>query len=188
MAAVLLSVEGVLAAAPTDPGALFPASLPVRPGIRLLEALGEHYKVVLATDEANPDFVEHWLKQQGLTDFYGVLVNRLKTEVDLDHTQLRCAQFARMRGSGFQVDFVVDTDPAVITHVMQQGFVGMLFAHPQYLRPEFRPDSERGQKTWAEIEAEQEHQAVLRSGDVRLDRPYEEIHDFEADDDEVITV
>lgn len=173
--AVLISVEGVLAAPPQDAGALFPASTPVRHGIRLLAALSGSYKAVLATDEANAEHVEHWLKQQGLSDFYGILLVRRPVEAELDHTALRMAQFDFVRSLGFSLDMVIDSDPGVVRQVMMRGGVGLLFAHPQYLRPEFRPDSERGLKAWNEIEQEVEQQALLKSGDVRLASLYEEV-------------
>jgi hypothetical protein len=172
--AALISVEGVLAAS-LDAGALFPASAPIRHGIRLLAALSASYKAVLAAEEPNREHVEYWLKQQGLGDFYGVLLTRREIEVEMGHTELRLSQFDYVRSLGFTLDLVIDTDPLVIREVMQRGAVGLLFAHPQYLRPEFRPDTQRGLKTWQDIERESEEQALLKSGDVRLANLYEEV-------------
>lgn len=164
----MMGIEGVLAQ-PPEPGQLFAAANPINTGVALMKVLSESHRIVLATTHADRGSVDHWLRQQGLTSFYGALLLREAIEADLTYEALRASQFARLRGLGGYVHLVIDADPVVIGHVMREGTVGLLFAHPVYMRPEFRPDSARGARAWQDIADEVEHQNLLKATDVRLD-------------------
>lgn len=142
---------------------------PVQTGLKLFVGLRSMFKIVLLTDELDTSLVEHFLKQNGI-DGHAYLIPRRPWEVDLDHTQLRMHQLERLRGElGMPISLMVDHDPKVCAQAMFKGVVGLLFAHPQYARPEFRPDDLRGVKAWADIEVESARQRELKGSDPRLE-------------------
>lgn len=162
-----IGIEGVLAHPERDTKN-FASQAPVQTGLRLLVALQTMYKTVLLCDEADAAPVDHFLAQNNLHD-HAYLILREAWQVGYDHAELRMAQVEHLRGVlSMPVSLVVDPDPRVAAQVMHQGIVGVLFAHPQYQRPEFRPDDDRGVRAWDEIVNEITVQRELKGQDQRL--------------------
>lgn len=163
----MISIEGVLAKR-RDEGESFAISPPIMPGIKLMTALGTMFKLALVTDEENLGPVEHFLRTNHIRD-HAYLMGRKQTQVTYDHRELRAAQLQDARGGhGLVIGLVVDPDPNVVSDALRSGLVGLVFAHPSYQRPEFRPDAEQGVKAWADIEAEMLAQKELKETDPRL--------------------
>lgn len=154
-----VTAEGVLCRS-ERPGALFGSYLPIPPGVRLLRALSGLYQVAVVTSEPNQDVVEHWLMVNGLSDNYSTIVVPRSEPT-------RAAQWRYLRSVG-SLDYVIDPSPSDVAWAASEGITALLFSHPLYARPEWRPDDERGVRAWGEIEAEVEQQAQRRSTDRRL--------------------
>lgn len=165
MPVVAVSVEGVIHEHP-KPGESWLAGHPIADGVRLVVALSSGYEVALLTEETKHDDVSWWLRQQALKEFYGLVMVRQPVQVGMDYLALREAQIRSLRAL-HGVALVVDTSPAVIAMCLRMGIPSMLFTHPKFTRPEFRPDHDSG-RTWDEIVAAQEHDNVLKRQDVRL--------------------
>lgn len=165
MPVAAISIEGVLHEH-ERPGESWLAGHPIPDGVRLIAALSSGYEVALLTEHTEHDDVSWWLRQQALKEFYGLLVTRTPLQVGKDYLTLRTDQIQRLR-SQHGVALVVDTSPAVVAMSMRMGVPSMLFSHPKFQRPEFRPDHDSG-RTWDEIVAAQEQDNVLKRQDVRL--------------------
>lgn len=162
-----VSIEGVLAKQAGEDES-FAISAPIQTGLKLLVGLSSMFKLVLLTDEEDMEVVDHFLKLNSI-NHHALLLGRHPWQVTYDHVELRDAQLAELRGQlTLPVSMLVDPDPRVAVMAMNKGVVGLVFAHPQYQRPEFRPDALQGVKAWGDIEAEITEQKVLREADPRL--------------------
>jgi hypothetical protein len=167
VAIAAVSIEGVLARPERDT-VNFASMAPVQAGLRLLVALKQMYKVILLTDEEDTTYVEHFLKQYNV-EGHAYLLHRERWQVNMSHLELRMAQFDHVRGQlSIPLSMVIDADPSVAASAMHKGMVALLFAHPTYQRPEFRPDDERGVRAWEDIDREITEQRELKGGDPRL--------------------
>ena len=63
---------------------------------------------------------------------------------------------------------VVTADLDLATKLLQEGLDTLVFLHPTYLRPEFRPDGRQGVRSWAAIEAEMDKQIEMIKEDPRV--------------------
>lgn len=60
--------------------------------------------------------------------------------------------FSRLSGQGLHL--YVDTDPETVALALHWGIPTLLYSHPRYARPEWRPDEEVAQPGWAKLMAE----------------------------------
>lgn len=149
---VLLALEGVLRSA---------TGIPIHHGMSLYWSLCSQHRVVLCLDGPTPA-AERWLMLEGLTA-HDHMIDASVARVGMD---LRDRQSDVERSMG-TVDLLVDPSPERCAKGLQKGITSLLFLHPQYLRPEFRPDSHKPIRAWSQIEAEIEQQALI-SRDPRL--------------------
>jgi hypothetical protein len=133
-------------------------------------ALSAAYQVAVLTLSTDKDEVDNWMTTQGLADHYSYVVVRQPAFLGItDEVDLRAAQWDFLRGShGFSVEYVIDPNPLVVHRAVERGFNALLFTHPAYARPEWRPDDERGVRAWGDIEAEVQRQVQARTADRRL--------------------
>lgn len=136
---VLIACEGVL----RDN-----VGTPIPEGISLYAMLCQGYRVTLCLDSPLPQ-VEHWLRVNGLDRHDHVI----DTSVAYAGTDLRDRQIAVERTLS-RVDMLLDPSPERVASGMRHGIPSLLFAHPRYARPEFRPDLTRKVRPWEEIAAE----------------------------------
>lgn len=153
----VITVEGVLKSIVGDN--------PIQTGIGLYHSLCESHRVFLITDD-EPKRTAHWLKLNGLTRH----MRLIGTDVTdpLEDAAKRRAQLAMIRAEGEPIAFVVDPNPAVAKSLLLAGLPTLLFVHPQYSRPSFRPDYQGRVIPWAELAAEVERQQLLRNSDNRF--------------------
>lgn len=73
-----------------------------------------------------------------------------------------------VRYLGWDVQFYVDQSPADVALAMHKGVTGIVFASPEYQRPEFRPDARStSPREWDLIVAEIEAQRAEKASDPR---------------------
>jgi len=137
----------------------------IRQGISLFRAVSPGIRTaILGTTDKERD--EWFLKANNLIpdpDIYPLRVTEGATLAER-----RLAQIARVRAIGANVEFVVEPDPEIAAHLMDQGVPVLLFLSPQYSHPDFRPDAEREAKPWDQLRATVDYQTALRVGDNRL--------------------
>ena len=152
IAASVIVVEGVLAnTGRTDSVA---DASPIRQGIALYHALRAHGEVVLHTED-DLDKVRTWLRIH-LPNEEPVLFDGPKLDVT-----------RRVRLRNFDLLFYVDSSPSTCATAMRRGVPTLLFAVPEYTRPEFRPDAPQRQPEWAELVGEINSQRTMADTDVR---------------------
>ncbi len=135
-------------------------------GVKIYAGLCEAYRVVLLTDD-HPVKAEYWLKSKGLSEHAMVIGHTVLRRND----SLRIDQIDHLRTEG-PVGLVIDPDPAVMAYCLSVGIPGMLYLHPQYSRPEFRPDAP-APRSWDQINAELDRQSGLLSQDKRITEDFE---------------
>lgn len=150
MSIALLAIDGVL----RDAG-----GLPLRDGVVLYESLCLSYRVVLAS--SNPERDDLWLRAEGLRSHQEVV--GIPPAFLRGTTGLRRAQAEALLGSGGAVSLVVDADPQVVLEATERGLVSVLYVHPKFSRPEWRPDRDQTPRPWDDLVAEIERQSALAS-------------------------
>lgn len=122
-------------------------------GKRMVQALGEeHYRVVVALDDADVDLFSIWAKMEGLTAHQEVIPATVPGA--LRGYDERVAQVEYLKGRGEHVVLVVDSDPTRIAEIMKHGVIGLLFCNPGVMRPEYRPDYDATPRRWDDLVAE----------------------------------
>lgn len=162
----VVSAEGVLCRQ-DRPGNTFAASTPISEGLALVGALSTTYSIAVVSNETDPAEIRDWMKDHGMAQFFSYAVPR-KVGMPEDRPGRILAQVEYLRSTGFAVGMVVDADPATVGLMLVKGYTGLVFSHPTYARPEWRPDDEAGARSWDEIVAETQRQNRLKAGDGRL--------------------
>ena len=132
---------------------------PITQGVALFRSLQGQRRTVILCDKKED--VEVWLRQNNIMkvdDLVSYEDAKTESEVEL-------VEYCRSRG---YIDCVVTADPEVATELLERGIISLLFVHPKYIRPEFRPDSRRGIKSWEDLQTELEKQEELYREDPRV--------------------
>lgn len=140
---------------------------PITEGMTLVSALSTAYNIAVASAEPEGDEIVTWMKEHGMAQFFSYAVPRRVGQPE-DRTERFVAQVDHLRSCGFSIGLVVDSDPAAIGALLAKGYNGLVFTHPDYARPEWRPDDSRGARPWAAITEEVERQAKLKAEDGRV--------------------
>lgn len=74
----------------------------------------------------------------------------------------RSQQISRIRASGMSIDLLVDPDPSVIAMVHDRGLAAMLYLHPKFTQPAFRPDYKSEATPWQKLLKSVEYQERLK--------------------------
>lgn len=148
--AALIKIEGVLTKDTLISGAVTVA------GMLLVRGLAPQMQLFFRTDSEDRRRVLEWLQVE-----VGIVAPKILGPDDDD-------PITTVRYLGWDVIFYVDQQPSAVAAAMHKGVVGVVFAAPEYQRPEFRPDA-RGHepREWASIEAEQANQRAARVNDPR---------------------
>lgn len=150
--AILMFVDGVLRSHTGSPN---------RQGMYLYRTLREHTQVfLLCSNKARDD---RWLKENKVN-----IVDDLVGEdipLSIDWLEWRQVEYCRGRG---QVDYVITSDPKLATKLLESGVTSLLFLQPIYISEKFRPDSNEGRKSWAQIQDEIVRQQELYVEDHRV--------------------
>jgi hypothetical protein len=158
----VVDLEGVLCKGSPPNGA------PVWTGIQTYHALATQFRLVVDTAHDDITEIEHWLKVNSLNR-HTLVLQCEPEEAALGPVELRQAHLAEWRAHGFDIALWVTSDPLVAASMMRAGITSLLFAHPQFARPEHRPDHESTLRPWDAIEEEITAQLALREQAPRID-------------------
>jgi hypothetical protein len=145
----------------------FRAYTPITEGMTLVSALSTAYNVAVAAATTEGDEIVTWMKDHGMGQYFSYAVPRRLGQPE-DRADRFVAQVDHLRSCGFSIGLVVDSDPASIGQLLVKGYKGLVFTHPDYARPEWRPDDPAGRRSWADIAEEVERQARLKADDPRV--------------------
>lgn len=135
---------------------------PIYQGLALYKLLNEDNKVFLLSTDKTKD--ERWLKEHKLLNVDELIGSDIPGVTD--DLSFRQVEYARSLGGGFQL--AITSDPDLCSKLLEVGITTLLFAHPSYLREEFRPDSRQGVKSWSRIVEELEYQQERFKEDPRV--------------------
>lgn len=135
MITVLMNVEGVLADTRSDS---IVTNDRIMEGLYLWQALKEHNQMLFYTTGKQPDRVRFWLQRESFGDPEALFeltgtIGELITDVRFKQYDLR---------------MLISADPVHILGAYESGVQGLLFVHPSYGRPEFRPDYANEPRPW----------------------------------------
>jgi hypothetical protein len=154
---VAIVVEGVLRQ-PNDSSSIIS-------GLLLYKSLVKDHRVSLIFDSSNKEKIQYWLLTNSLTDHVGEIYWE---DVDSDDVKIRrIAQVGRLRKNG-PLSMVIESDMDAATALFNAGIPTMMYLHPIYAHPEFRPGNSKGPTPWNELLAEKIRQQEARATDTRL--------------------
>lgn len=134
---------------------------PIYQGLALYRMFNEDVRVILLTDDR--DKTHRWLLEHRINTFDD-LVDRNVPGI-LNDPDLEQVKYCRSQG---KVELVVTGNVELSKKLLEIGLDTLLFLHPTYLRPEFRPDGRQGMKAWADIEEEIDKQIEMIKEDPRV--------------------
>ena len=150
--AIVMFVDGVLR---SESGS------PIYQGLALYRMFNEDVRVILLTDEREK--TNRWLLEHKINKFDD-LIDRNVPGV-LEDPDIEQVKYVRSQG---KVELVVTSDTELAKKLLEIGLDTLLFLHPTYLRPEFRPDGRQGIRSWAAIEEEIDKQIEMIKEDPRV--------------------
>jgi hypothetical protein len=151
--AIVVFLDGVMRS-PTS-------KVPIYEGISLYKALNVNGMVAVACDDEAE--AQRWCKEHKLTDVDVIISNKTVGEYeDKDFLKIQHQQ------STGPLHFVVLADVDLATKCMQNGIKTLLWLHPVYQSPKFRPDGREGRKSWGELVGELNRQIDMQLEDDRL--------------------
>jgi len=134
---------------------------PIYQGLALYRMFNEDVRVILLTDDREK--TNRWLLEHKINKFDD-LIDRNVPGV-LEDPDIEQVKYVRSQG---KVELVVTSDTELAKKLLEIGLDTLLFLHPTYLRPEFRPDGRQGMKSWAAIEEEIDKQIEMIREDPRV--------------------
>ena len=105
-------------------------------------------------------FIEHFLKFHRISEYVDIDISVLSDGPDT--VSRRLTQLNRLRRTG-PVTFMVEPDPEIAAALMAQGVPTLLYLHPQFTVPSWRPDFSGRLRPWDDLVAETERQESLRA-------------------------
>lgn len=140
-------------------------------GARLLfHSLSEHYRiVVLGGEESAKERDRVWLASNQLVryvHFDTIIPEDGDVVVQPDGSPMSTSRFnqiMRLRTEGWHFDFLVVPDPELAKDVYAAGMPVLLYLHPTYTSPSFRPDYEGGIRSWDDLVREVEFQVKVKA-------------------------
>jgi hypothetical protein len=140
----------------TDSNALNPN------GLLLFEGLKQFGRVTFLADGFARDrpAIEHFLKINRITDYVDIDITVLSDGADI--VARRLAQINRLRRNG-PINFVVEPNPKAAAALLAEGIPALLYLHPQYTVPSWRPDYTGNLRRWDDLVAETDRQVSLRA-------------------------
>ena len=139
------------------------AQTPIYEGVALYKVLKESNKLsVLCAHTAD---AERWLKLNNMGSIDEAIDHTFISGAEEKDKDLRLVEYCRSKG---KVELVITADVELAKYLLEEGLHVLLFLHPTYLRPEFRPDG-RGRKAWAAITDELDRQVDMFSSDARVE-------------------
>lgn len=154
---VAIVVEGILKH-PSDNSVIIP-------GLLMYKSFVKDHRVSLIFDSNNKEKIQYWLIMNGLTEHVGEIY--WEDHDPDDKEKRRLAQVARLKTGGM-LAMVYEADMDAARALLNAGVPTMLFLHPQYAHPEFRPGYTSEATPWDDLVAEKTRQQEARAMDTRL--------------------
>jgi hypothetical protein len=131
-------------------------------GLLLFEGLKNLGRITFLADGFNRDrtVIEHFLRFHRISDYVDIDITVLSDGPDT--VSRRLTQIKRLRRTG-PITFVVEPDPKIAAALMADGVSTLLYLHPQFTVPSWRPDYIGGVRRWDDLVAETERQEDLRA-------------------------
>lgn len=107
---------------------------------------------------------EWFLATNNLTDHVNLVPESLESHPTA--VGRRRSQIAALRAQGTHIEFVVDPDPEVIAGLHEDGLATLLYLHPQFSQPSFRPDYKSEAKPWSQMVAVVDYQMKMKATQV----------------------
>lgn len=126
----------------------------------ILNAVKDSKKVTILS-KSNED-ADRWLKSVNIGKIDDLVDYSFITATDDKDYWL--VEYCRANG---KVDLVVTANVELAERLLEVGVNTLLFLHPMYIRPEFRPDG-RGRRGWDAIVEEIDKQQELHAEDTRV--------------------
>ena len=104
---------------------------------------------------------EWFLATQGLDDH----VDFLPESIEKGPTELarRLAQIGALRAKGTHIEMAVEPDPEVVAAIHEQGVPTLMYLHPRFTQPAFRPDYKSVAKPWNTLVESVQYQEALKA-------------------------
>jgi hypothetical protein len=134
---------------------------PILEGVKLYKAMND--AVLTRLIVADRPEAERWMKIHNMAKKIDDLV--VDSHPGPENEDFRKVQYCRSQG---KIDYVVTADVELAKLLLEDGITTYLFLSPKYMRPEFRPDSRTGVRSWTEIEEEIYRQRDLFNNDPRV--------------------
>ena len=150
--AIVMFVDGVLR---------HNSNSPIYAGMALYRMFSEDMRVVLLSEDKEK--THRWLLEHKVNT-YDDLVDNTAPGI-LENPELEQVKYCRSQG---KVELVVTANVELAKDLLEQGIDTLLFLHPNYLRPEFRPDGRQGVRSWKAIEEEMDKQMEMLKEDPRV--------------------
>lgn len=133
---------------------------PIVEGIRLYRSLITTGHVIFLADwAADAQMIEEWLELHGCTG---------QNFVSWADGLSRADQVNVLRRQGYDIDLVVEPDPAQASELIRAGYNTLLFTHSHYAHPSWRPDAGKGIESWGKIVDATARIAKMKAADERL--------------------
>lgn len=131
-------------------------------GRMLFEGLKDLGRVTFLADGFSRDrkFIEHFLRYHRISEYVDIDISVLSDGPDT--VSRRLTQISRLRRTG-PISFAVEPDPKVAAALMADGVPTLLYLHPQFTVPSWRPDFGGRLRRWDDLAAETERQESLRA-------------------------
>jgi hypothetical protein len=134
---------------------------PITEGVLLYKTINESNRtIILAKDRERTDI---WLKKNNMAKNMDDIIQISDSVVE----EPRLASIKSLMSKG-RVEFVVTDDVDLAKTLVEMSVTVLVFVHPKYVKPEFRPDGRTGMKSWDAITEELDKQQGLLQEDPRL--------------------
>lgn len=115
--------------------------------------------VILGEEDAEKD--KWFLATQGMSGHSNYIP--LDTDVSPDPVEQRLNQVRQLRAAGMLVELAVDPNPEVVAALHLEMVPTLLYLHPRFSQPSFRPDFESVARPWDELTSAVEYQITQRA-------------------------
>jgi hypothetical protein len=137
------------------------SSAPIYSGMALYRMFSEDMRVVLLSE--NKEKTHRWLLEHKINTFDDLIDNSVPgVSEDPEFEQVK---YCRSQG---KIELVVTANIELAKKLLEEGIDTLMFLHPNYLRPEFRPDGRQGIRSWAAVQDEMDKQMEMLREDPRV--------------------
>lgn len=152
----IISIEGVLK---SDQEQILPE------GLALFHGLRTQMHIVFSSLETRDVAVRRWFREAGIAN---ETFARLElARADESELETRTRHVLETRAQGYDLRYVVESNPQVAKYCISMGVTPLLCPHPLYGRESFLPHSREGGQSWYEMEMALQQQEATKAEDER---------------------